>query len=71
MAISYSSPSPAPLKAGDPGGTNLPTAIVNANLLSNTARAADCFIQQKFSNKLQAFLVGYVNLTYSQYAIYK
>ena len=70
MTISYEQTS-KPVKAGDPNGTGLPTNIVNSNLLSTTAIASDCFVLQKFSNKLQTFLIGYVNLTYSQYSVYK
>lgn len=39
--------------------SSVPEAIYN-NYLSTTSRAADCFVNQRFSAKLQAYLVGYV-----------
>lgn len=56
---------------GLPRSVNIPTNIIEADILSDTAQATDCFIYQKFSNKLQAYLVGYVSSVYSQYSIYK
>jgi hypothetical protein len=57
--------------AGLPRKVNIPSGIVNANLLSKTSLASDCFIRQQFSNKLQAYLVGYVNSIYSNYPVFK
>lgn len=34
--------------------------VIYSNYLSTTSRAADCFVNQYFSAKLQAYLVGYV-----------
>lgn len=50
---------------------NIPSSITNANLMSTTSNAADCFIKQKFSNKLQSYLIGYVNSIYSDYPVFK
>lgn len=47
----------------------IPSALLEANLLSETCYASDCFINQDFSNKLQAYLIGYVNSVYSKYAV--
>ncbi len=57
--------------SGLPRGSNIPSSIIENNLLSETCLAKDCFVDQMFSNKLQAFLVGYVNTAYSNYSIYK
>lgn len=57
--------------AGMPRGSGIPSAIIERGLLSDTCVARDCFVHQVFSNKLQAFLVGYVNQSYSNYSIYK
>ena len=55
---------------GTAGGTNIPTNIVHSGLISKTCVSSDCFIDQQFSNKLQAFLIGYVNSIYSNYSVY-
>jgi len=52
-----------PLDSGTPRSSSIPVNIVEANLLSSTSFADECFVQQQFSNKLQAFLIGYVNST--------
>lgn len=63
----------APFKEeqGDmPRSTLVPTGILQANLISPTSLASDCFVKQQFSAKLQGFLVGYVNSIYSNYSVY-
>lgn len=70
MALTYER-STDPVSSGAQNGVLIPTAVVNANLLSETSKAADCFIDQKFSNKLQAFMLGYVNSTISYFGLYK
>jgi hypothetical protein len=57
-------------KGGLPRSVNIPTNIYQANLMSDTSWADDAFIYQKFSNKLQAYLIGYVNSIYSDYSVY-
>ena len=57
-------------QGGLPRSVNIPTNIYQANLMSNTSWADDCFIMQKFSNRLQAYMIGYVNAIYSDYAVY-
>lgn len=61
----------AKVDSGLPRGSNIPSSIIEKGLLSETCLAKDCFVDQKFSNKLQAFLVGYVNTAFSNYSIYK
>lgn len=56
---------------GMPRNSGIPSAIIEEGLLSDTSIARDCFVYQDFSNKLQAFLVGYVNEVFSNYSIYK
>lgn len=49
---------------GNPGASRvnpLPSTLLG--LMSYTSSAPDCFINQRFSNKLQAFLIGYVGST--------
>lgn len=57
--------------SGLPRSSNIPSAIIDNELLSNTSAAAECFIDQRFSSKLQAYLIGYVNTIYSNYSVYK
>ena len=71
MATTFDKSSSSAVSSSAQNGVLIPTAVVNANLLSETSRAADCFIEQRFSNKLQAFLLGYVNSTISYFSVYK
>jgi hypothetical protein len=57
--------------SGIPRSSDIPSAIIDNGLLSETSLASDCFINQRFSNKLQAFLIGYVDSIYSNYSVYK
>jgi hypothetical protein len=59
------------IKSGLPRSVNIPTNIWNNNLMSNTSFADDCFIYQKFSAKLQAYMIGYVNAIFSNYSVYQ
>lgn len=63
--------SEAKVDQGMPRNSGVPSAIIERGLLSDTSIARDCFVYQDFSNKLQAFLVGYVNEAFSNYSIYK
>lgn len=56
--------------AGLPRSVNIPMGVAQSGLLSTTSTAADVFAGQKFSSKLQAYLVGYVNSIYSDYSVY-
>jgi hypothetical protein len=60
-----------PVNSGLPRDVNVPSTIINSDLLSVTSLASDCFIKQKFSRKLQAYMIGYVNSIYSDYSVYK
>lgn len=42
------------------GGFNLPVKILEKDLMSETSQAHMCFVQQKFSAMLQAYMVDYV-----------
>jgi hypothetical protein len=57
--------------SGMPRGSEIPSAIIDNKLMSDTSLAEDCFIKQRFSNKLQAYMIGYVNTIYSNYSVYK
>lgn len=48
----------------------VPMAIVDQHVLSDTSVAADCFVYQRFSGRLQAYLVDYVNMIYSEFPRY-
>lgn len=50
---------------------SIPSNISAAGLLSPTSIAAQCFVYQQFSSKLQAFMIGYVNSIYSDYSVFK
>lgn len=39
-------------------------------LMSGTSKSTDCFIKQRFSGNLQAFMIGYTNSIYSEYNVY-
>lgn len=55
---------------GLPRSVTIPTNIFQAGLMSGTSWADDCFIYQKFSDRLQAYMIGYVNTIYSDYSVY-
>jgi hypothetical protein len=59
------------IQGGLPRSVNIPTNIWQNNLMSDTSWADDCFISQKFSAKLQAYLIGYVGAIYSNYNVYQ
>lgn len=54
-----------------PRSSSIPGGIIQQGLISTTSLASDCFVKQKFSGKLQAYLIGYVNSIYSYYSVYK
>lgn len=56
--------------AGIPAVQTIPTNIRAPGVMSDTSSAPQCFINQRFSAKLQAFLVGYASSVYSNYPIY-
>jgi len=45
----------------------IPTNMIGQ--ISETSYAPHCFINQRFSGRLQSFLIGYVNSVYSDYPI--
>lgn len=47
--------------AGLPAVQYIPTNLLQKGVLSDTSSAPDCFINQRLSAKLQAYLVSYVN----------
>ena len=52
-----------------PRANSVPSAILESKLISETSLASECFIQQRFSSKLQIFLISYVNTIYSDYSV--
>lgn len=44
--------------------------VIHDNL-SNTSMAGECFVNQRFSRKLQSFLVGYVSALNSNRGIFE
>lgn len=57
------------LEGGAPRTSGIPTNI--PELMSPTSSAGECFVNQRFSGMLQAFMVGYVNSIYSNYSVYE
>jgi len=57
-------------KGGLPRSVNIPSNIAQSGIMSDTSWADDCFIYQKFSSRLQAYMIGYVNAIYSNYSVY-
>lgn len=54
---------------GIPREVLLPSKLLDSKVMSSTSLATNCFVGQQFSNKLQAYLIGYVNSIYSDYAV--
>jgi hypothetical protein len=70
--ISSVSLNTTPQGIGDmPRSSTIPTGIAQSGLISTTSHASDCFVNQQFSAKLQAFLIGYSNAVFSYYSIYE
>lgn len=55
---------------GLPRVPQVPSNIVNQDILSRTSVAGECFIYQRFSSRLQAYLVDYVNKSYGDFPIF-
>ena len=51
-------------------GLFIPTKIMENGNMSATSEANRCFVSQKFSANLQAFMVNYVISVASQYSVY-
>lgn len=62
-------PQTIPAYAGIPAVQSVPVNIVDSGLISDTSSAPECFINQRFSSQLQAFLIAYVNSVVSNYPI--
>jgi hypothetical protein len=56
---------------GLPAVQTLPTNMRVAGVMSDTSSAPECFINQRFSGKLQAFMISYVNSISSSYAVFE
>lgn len=56
--------------ASIPAVQNIPTNLREQGIMSDTSSAPECFVNQRFSAKLQAFLISYNNMMYSNYSIY-
>lgn len=56
--------------SGLPAIQSIPTNMREAGVLAPDSSAVNCFVNQQFSQKLQAFMISYVNMTVSNYAIY-
>ena len=51
---------------GLPRTVGIPSHIVDSGKISDTALAVECYAYQRFSCKLQAYLIDYVNKIYSE-----
>jgi hypothetical protein len=63
-------PSVVTAYSGLPVVQQIPTNIRTSGIMSDTSSAGECFINQRFSAKLQAFMISYVNSIASNYAVY-
>lgn len=61
----------APARDSLPRTSVVPIALLESGMFSDTSNAVECFAQQKFSSKLQAYMAGYANSIYSYYSVYK
>lgn len=57
-------------RAGETGvrSSMIPSGL--AKKISNTSQANECFVNQRFSGRMQAFLIGYNNSIYSEHSVY-
>jgi hypothetical protein len=53
---------------GLPAIQQIPTNMTGS--LSGTSSAPECFVNQRFSSKLQAFMIAYVNSISSNYPVF-
>lgn len=56
--------------SGLPAVQSIPTNMREAGVMAPDSSAVNCFVNQQFSQKLQAFMISYVNMTFSNYSIY-
>ena len=59
-----------PAYVGLPSVQQIPTNLRAPGVMSTTSYAPECFINQRFSAKLQAFLISYVNSISGNYPIH-
>lgn len=53
-----------------PRALNIPTNLRAPGVMSDTSLAVECFVGQRFSAKLQAYLISYNQSVYSDHPIY-
>lgn len=66
-------PNPSSKQSAYPGlprAPMLPTNILSQEILSPTSLAPNCFVYQRFSGRLQSYLVDYVNKIYGDFPVY-
>ena len=51
-------------------GFIIPESVIRQNLLAQNSEAWNCFTQQQFSAKLQAYMINYVISVSSYYPLY-
>lgn len=51
-------------------GSLIPTKILEQNMISPSSEAYFCFVNQRFSGNLQAFLIGYVMSISGEESVY-
>lgn len=56
---------------GLPAIQNIPTNMRAPGVMSDTSGSLECFVNQRFSMKLQAFLISYVNSISSNYGVFE
>ncbi|HET8689745.1 MAG TPA: hypothetical protein VFM18_24325 [Methanosarcina sp.] len=70
MATAPDSTQPQSAYPGLPRDPGVPTNIITLGAMSDTSLAPNCFAYQRFSNRLQAYLIDYVNKIYGDYPVY-
>lgn len=56
---------------GLPAVEPLPTNMRNPGVMSETSSAPECYVNQRMSAKLQAFMISYVNSISSTYPVFE
>lgn len=74
MSATVITPLPPATSSGDysvyPRSLDIPTNMRHPGVMSDTSLAIECFVNQRFSAKLQAFLISYNNSIYSEHPVY-
>lgn len=73
MALTVATSPGSPALEGyvtSPRTMNIPTNLRQPKVMSDTSLAVECFVNQRFSAKLQAYLISYNGSVANEYSIY-